>query len=239
MNPLLAETFRTEFEASAISLVELLPSLLAAVVLVAVGVFAGRKIQPTVTQIGRRIELDDRVHETPVGQLFPEDSESVSRTAGVLAKYYVVLLAVFAAATHLGLQFVTNWSEYVITYVPSLLAGVLVIVVGFFAADYVADAVRRSEPVRESGFSALVAGSTKVLVCFVGVVIGLDMMGLDVTILYTFAQAFAFAAGLAIALAIGIAFGWGGKDYVADNVDDWFGQPTDAPADQAPMADDD
>ncbi|ELZ04041.1 hypothetical protein C481_04706 [Natrialba asiatica DSM 12278] len=64
-------------------------------------------------------------------------------------------------------------------------------------------------------------------------------MGLTVAILYAFGRAFAFAAGLAIALAIGIAFGWGGKEYVAANADDWFAQSPESRADPAAVSDDD
>lgn len=48
----------------------------------------------------------------------------------------------------------------------------------------------------------------------VAVTIALDTADLDTGIVET------FAASLAIALALGLAFGLGGKEYVADNIDD-------------------
>jgi len=48
------------------------------------------------------------------------------------------------------------------------------------------------------------------------------MMGVDVQILNTFAQAAAWGLAAGIALAIGIAFGLGGRDYVATNIGDWL-----------------
>lgn len=56
------------------------------------------------------------------------------------------------------------------------------------------------------------------------IVIGLDTMQVDVEILYIFAGAVAGGLGLALAIGLGIALGLGGRDYVAENIDDWVGQ---------------
>jgi len=55
-------------------------------------------------------------------------------------------------------------------------------------------------------------------------------MGIDVQILYVFAQAAAYGLGAGVAIAIGVAFGWGGKDYVHDHIADWVGTAEDATA---------
>lgn len=238
IQPLLIDSIGAEIEASIVSFVGLLPSLIAAVAIVSIGLYVGGKLQPIVGRTGRRIDLDEKVRQTPFGPLFPDGDQSVSHTFAVLVKYYVVLIAIFVAAGWLGLQFVTGWIEDAISYVPSLAAGLVILTVGFFVADYVADVVRRSEGVQQSNVSAVVAGFTKGFLYFVVTVIGLDTMGVNVTILYTFAEAFAYAAGLAAALAIGIAFGWGGKDHVAENVDDWMASSKDATSDAKAPADD-
>ena len=238
MQPLLVDNIQAEIEASIVSFVEFLPSLIAAVAIVYIGLYVGGKLQPIVGQTGRRVQLDEKIRQTPFGPLFPAGDQAVSHTFAVLVKFYIVLIAVFAAAEWLELALVTDWIEGAISYAPSLAAGLVILTVGFFVADYVADVVRQSEAVEQSNFSALFAGFTKVLLYFLVIVIGLDTMGVNVTILYTFAEAFAYAAGLAAALAIGIAFGWGGKDHVAENLDNWMASSKDAASDTKAAADD-
>ena len=46
----------------------------------------------------------------------------------------------------------------------------------------------------------------------------------DVEILYIFASAVAGGLGLALAIGLSIALGLGGRDYVAENIDDWANQ---------------
>jgi len=58
---------------------------------------------------------------------------------------------------------------------------------------------------------------------FTAVVIGLDTMGIDVQILYVFANAIAWGLAAALALGAGIAIGWGAHNYVAENIDRWMG----------------
>lgn len=64
-------------------------------------------------------------------------------------------------------------------------------------------------------------------------------MGIDATVLHTVARAASYAVGFAVALAVGTALGWGGKDYVADNVDDWVERSTAVGSGSKPVTGDD
>jgi hypothetical protein len=62
-------------------------------------------------------------------------------------------------------------------------------------------------------------------------------MGIDTAILMTFAQALSWGLAAAIAIGVGVALGWGGKDFVAKNIDGWAnsarsaGGPSASPSD--------
>jgi len=60
------------------------------------------------------------------------------------------------------------------------------------------------------------------------IVIGLDTMGINVEILYVFAQALAWGIAAAVAIALGISFGLGSRGYVDDNIDRWMGNAREA-----------
>lgn len=47
-------------------------------------------------------------------------------------------------------------------------------------------------------------------------------MGIDVGILYVFAEAFVWGFAAAIAIGVGLAIGWGGHTYVEENVGRWM-----------------
>ena len=222
MTPFIVDTIREEIASIIGDAIGFIPDLFVLVVLLVLGYLLGTLVGRVVERVGRRVRLDEKIKGTLLGALFAEDEGSVSGAFALVAKWYIVLLALFAAAEHLGFTFLTDWLDRLLAYVPALIAGVLIIVVGVFVADRIGEVVRRSAGAEELGLSNALAGGTKAFLYFVVVVLGLATMGVDVTILETFALAFAGALGLALALAIGIAFGWGGKEYVAENIDEWL-----------------
>lgn len=221
MNPLVIDAVQTELEAAVVDFASFLPAFVVALVILAVGRYVGAALEPVVRRIGQRSHADEKIAETPLGVLFPDRPGAVSETLGVLVKYYVLLLAAFAAVDYLGFQVVTEWFEGAIGYVPALAGGLLILALGFFVADYAVSAVRNSEVIADTAYEAHAAATTRTLLYFVVLVIGLDTMGVNVGLLYAFADTFALAIGIALALAVGIALGLGGKEYVAENIDDW------------------
>ncbi len=229
-----------------IGFVDFLPTLVGVGLLAWLGLFLGRKIGPMVRNAGGRVGLDEIVRETPFGALFPSGSDGVSKTFGALTRYFVVLLGIvlalewFAQRTSGSTTWqAIGWVEEFVVFVPPIVIGLIVLFVGFFLANWATEQVRDSPAADRVGDPAVLAGGTKAFLYFVVLVVGLDTMGVDVTILHTFTQAFAFAAGIAVALAVGIAFGWGGKDFVAENIDDWFDRSSDVARETTAPSDDD
>ncbi|SFB80617.1 hypothetical protein SAMN05444422_102115 [Halobiforma haloterrestris] len=243
---MLATRIRASIESNLVGFVDLVPTLFGAVLVVSFGVFLGRKLQPKVADAGRRVEIDETVRATPFEALFPDGSDGVSRTFAVFLKYYVALVGVFAAIEWVAARtamsstwLVSTWGQDLLAYVPPIVIGIVVLFVGFYLANWGTEQVRHSPATEQLGFAPVLAGATKTILYFLVLVIGLETMPIDAGILHTFGQAFAYAIGLAAALAIGIAVGWGGKDYVAENIDDWFAQTRDAAGETKAVTGDD
>lgn len=212
---------RGAFESAILDAIGILSEVLVAVVILVIGWFIAGKIGDVVERIALRANFDGTVSETPLGVLFGDRNGAAAVAIGTLVKYYIFLVAVFAALDHIGFTVLTQWIEGAVSYVPVFLGGLIVLIVGFYISDFAVDSVRKSTTAQKSGFPAIFADVTKTLLYFVVIIIGLDTMGVSVGILYTFGETFVLALGLALALAVGIAFGWGGKEYVAQNIGDW------------------
>lgn len=205
-------------------MIQFLPRLVAALLILLIGWFVGRAIGALVERLTDSVELDRAVATTPVGQILGGTEDAVSNAFGTLAAWFVYAVAVLAAADVLAVAVLSNWIARAVSYLPAFIAGVLVIVIGFVVADFVGDAIERTRASTEAVYRSWFATATRVFLYFTVIVIGLDTMGVDVTILTLFAQALAWGLALAIALGVGIAVGWGGKDYVSDNIDRWMGR---------------
>lgn len=208
------------------SVIEVLPRLIGALLLLLVGWLIGRGVYRLVARTSMRLELDRLVGDTPLGRVFGRREGAISHGLGRIGAWFVYGIAILAAASILDIQTLSEWISVAVTYLPAFVAGALIIIGGFILADFLADIIARTETVTDTRYTELFADGVRVFLYYISLVIGLSTIGIDVQILNTFATAAAWGLAAGIALAIGIGFGWGGKDYVAQNIDSWVSRGT-------------
>ncbi|MGQ3412437.1 mechanosensitive ion channel family protein [Natrinema sp. LN54] len=206
----------------AAELITFLPRLIGALIILAIGWVLGRVAAGIVRRLADGIELDRMVLETPLGRILGGTERAVSSAFGSLAKWFVYGLAILAAANALAIATLSQWISTAVSYLPAFIAGLLVITFGFVVADFIGDAIERTRAATETAYTSWFANGARMFLYFTAIVIGLDTMGIDVAILYVFARALAWGLGAALAIGAGVAFGWGGKDYVSENIDRWM-----------------
>ncbi|MFB6079582.1 MAG: hypothetical protein ABEJ81_01070 [Haloferacaceae archaeon] len=207
-------------------IVNFLPRLLGALLVLLIGWIVGRVIGGVVRRLADRTDVDRLVMNTPLGGALGGTPKAVSGSLGRIAAYFVYALAILAAADALSITLLSEWLATAVAYLPAFVAGALIIVLGFVLADFLADVVGGTETLTSVRYTEAFADGLRIFLYFVVVVVGLDTMGVDVQILYLFAGALAGGLALGAALAVGIAFGLGGRDYVASNIGTWLpGRP--------------
>ncbi|WP_227353619.1 mechanosensitive ion channel family protein [Haladaptatus salinisoli] len=216
--------------------IALLPRLVGAIVILLIGWVIGRAAAAVVRRIADRVQLDRMVLDTPLGRMMGGTEGAVSSALGKLAAWFVYALAILAAANVLAIATLSQWVATAVSYLPALIAGLLVIILGFVVADFIGDAIMRTRAATHTAYTQWFATGTRIFLYFTAIVIGLDTMGIDVGILYVFARALAWGLAAAIAIGVGVAFGWGGRDYVAEHIDNWMtsaqqGTPSPQPSD--------
>jgi len=185
-----------------------LPSLIWAILLLAAGWLLARLLRVLAV---RGMQLAETLIERMAGP----SRIKVGRSANVLGTivYWVVLLFFVTAATSaLGLQTFTDWLSRLLDYLPTLAAGVLIIVAGYILAGFVADVVRatagRLEPAQRNALARLAQSATLVA----AILVGADQIGIRVTWI-------AILAAVVIAAVLGgvtIAVSLGARGYVAN-----------------------
>ncbi|WP_049931133.1 mechanosensitive ion channel family protein [Halosimplex carlsbadense] len=210
-------------EETVAGVVAFLPRLVGALVVLLVGWAVGTAVGSAVRSLTDRIGLDTMAMDTPLGRIMGGSRRAVSSTFGELAKWFVYALAILAAANVLAIQVLSEWVTTAVSYLPAFVAGLAVIVLGFVVADFIGDAIMRTRAATQTAYTSWFATGTRMFLYFTAIVIGLDTMGIDVGILYTFAEAFAWGLAAAVAIGAGVALGWGGHSYVAENIDRWMG----------------
>ena len=187
-----------------------LPSVLGAILLLIVGWALARLLRALTT---RAVLLLDRLLSRiggPGGERF-----RVGRASAVLGAvvFWVVLLFFVAAATQvLGLQAFTDWLARLIDYLPTLIAGVLIIAAGYIVSRFVADLLLATATRLAHTQRLALARVTQVLILVGAILVGADQVGIKITFLAIFAA----GAAAIIVGGVALAVGFGARDYIAN-----------------------
>jgi hypothetical protein len=202
-------------------LVDLTPAVLGAVLVLVIGWIAGKALGRALSKVLDKVGVDDALRKTVIGKAMERSGMKIVRFFDLLIQWLVYLIAILAAVDILNITVLSNFMNTVVQYVPSFIAGLFIVIMGFIAADFVGDSVKAVGKEANVEFSSIAGDAIKLFLYFIVIVVGLSVMKIDVQILYIFANAAAWGTALGIGAAIAIAFGWGFKDYVAKNANTW------------------
>jgi len=139
--------------------------------------------------------------------------------SGIFAKivYWMIMLTVLNIFfSKLGITAVTELFDKVVAYLPNIIVGMILLLVGLWLADLVKNLVTAplaANNVKQAGLAGNIA---KGLVLFIVGSMVLQQVGIGTSIIDNITGSFFNALGYGAALAFAIAFGWGGKDWAAD-----------------------
>ncbi|QCC49159.1 mechanosensitive ion channel family protein [Halobellus limi] len=217
-----------------------LPVVLGAIVVLVIGFIVGRIIGDIVAGVVGGFGIGPYLAGTPL-EKFGDTEGEFGRIVGLLVTYYVYLLTLVAVADILAIDALSSLLDTFAGYLPALVGGLLVLLVGIWIAERAADIVDETGEGRLVHATSLVV---KVLIYYITITIAVATIGFEIAVLTNLFTAFvvAFFGALAIALAIGIglAVGLGGQDYVAENIDGWVEssraaiEPTDSTSEEEP-----
>ncbi len=199
----LAETFATFSR----EIVEHAPQLVGAVILLFLGWFVGHVLS---MGTGKLIEGFDSLFRR-VGQPEGERQERIRRSYSVVIRktvfWIVMIFFITAAANTLGWKMFSDWMNKVVLYLPNLVAGLLIILIGFLlSAGARAATLSTAESIGVQQ-SSLLAAIAQVVILFTALVIGVQQIGIDVGFLTTLMIVVigVFLAGGVLAFSLGSA----------------------------------
>ena len=187
------------------SAVEFLPQLSVAILVLVVGWIVARLLRALTLRLAKGA---DRLARSAGLTSAMEARKLRVSSAAILSEvvYWVVILIVIAVATNqLGLRMFAHWLDQLVSQLPNILSGIAIIVAGVVIANLVKDAIvafTQSMPRAQGEALARVA---QVVTLIVLALMGIDQIGIDVTVVSTVVAIVvgAFLGGLSLAFGIG------------------------------------
>jgi len=131
---------------------------------------------------------------------------------GEIVFWTVILVSLTAATNVLGLQMFAGWLDRLISYLPKILSGVLIIFAGVVLANIARDSVLAGFGRLTDSQRLFLARAAQGATLTILVIVGVDQIGVDITVVVT-----AFAITLACLFGgLSIAFGLGARGYVSN-----------------------
>ena len=199
-------------------IVMFLPRLLAALGILMAGFAIAKMVERGTDAALHRIGFDRWMREGGVSEALERAGTRLDPST-VLAKlvfWTVMLLVILLAADALGIQAVNALFGELVAYIPSVIAAVIVLVLGILIGEFVKDLVLASAGGLPGGTT--LARAAKASVIMLAVFMALDQLEIAQDIVLV---SFIAVVGAA-ALAAGIAFGLGGKEIAAEIARDWY-----------------
>ena len=178
-----------------------IPHIIAAGLILILSYVVARFVANLVVEVVSGTGVDDIPAKLDVQRFL--GTTKVSCVVGYLIVFFTMLFAVSEAANHLGFEQVSGLIAIFIYFGANILLGAVILVIGFWLANIVANVVQRGE----NNSARWLGNLVRVLIMGLVVAMGLRAMGIADSIVNL---AFGLILG-AVAVAFALAFGLGGR----------------------------
>ncbi len=187
-------------------LVNLLPGLIIAILILIIGYVVayvvGHGVRLLLVKIGFERQVEKAKMTKAIGNI------RVSAVLGELTKWYIFLIFLSTAVDVVELGTLSTILRQFVLWVPNLIASALILIFGLFVAHYISIKIRQHSNMVGAKTLSTIA---YIVITTVVTLIGLEQIGINVSILTNAFLIVVAALGLGFALAIGLSFGLGTK----------------------------
>jgi Conserved TM helix len=190
-------------------LVAFLPNLFGALLLLLLGYIIAKVLAGVTRRALGRARFDAAIHRDPTGQWIKRVIPNPSNLAGAIVFWAVFLGAVSIAVDVLGIEALENLLAAIYSYLPNVLAALLIFIVAVAIAAGAATLAQKF--LGDTTLGRIVSTVAPILVLAIATFMILDQLKIAETIV-----TITYAALLgALALGSALAFGLGGRDVAA------------------------
>jgi hypothetical protein len=195
-----------------------LPALLGAFVVMVVGILVAVGLEIAATRVLQAIRFDQALSYLGLEEYFKRAKMELKGSwfVGRVVFWFMILVFTLAASDSLGLYAFSAFLQQVLAFIPSLAAGVLILLAAFAFAKLAKRLVSASVAASRLHASKFLGSLTYWSIVIFGLMAALEQLGISLMIV----QALVYGIIAAVSLATGLAFGLGGRESARDMLDE-------------------
>ena len=223
-----------------------LPPFAAAIAILIAGYLLARLLERWTDALLKRLNFNKMADAGGISEAMGRTGTRLDpiHAVGKLLFWLVMLVVILLASTALGLESIREMFGTMLSFIPTLIAGIVIVILGMILGEFVRGVILASAG-SVSGVPT-VAKMAKGAVVVIAVFMALQQVGVAEEIV---TAAFTLTLG-AVALAVGLAFGLGNRDLAGEITRRWYEEgrrrdrrrtdrqgPNTPPGDEPPMLD--
>jgi len=190
------------------------PKILAAAVLLAIGLVAGKVAARVVEKAAKKIMQKANLQNAAKSHLI-EETVGKFDSAHLIAstvKWFVYLFFIVAAINALQLTQLTSALTSLWLWIPNVLAFVLIVIIGSVIANYIIKWVNHELVVHHYGGTRYIGVGVKAVIYSIVFAVGLTQIGIGQSVIPTLVAAYSWSIAVALGAAIAVGLGFTLKD---------------------------
>jgi len=205
------EVLTLSFQNLWVGVVNFVPNLVIAIVILVLGWLVGALIGRAIWQVFKSLKVDDALRQAGFESFMHRGGVNLDSGAfvGGLVKWFVVVIFLIAALDVLGLTQVNFFlQDVVLGYLPHVLAAALVLLVAGVIGDVTGRVVVTAAKTAGVDSAHFVGAVAKWAIWVFAILVALSQLGIAAA----FSQTLFTGVVIAVSLALGLSFGLGGQE---------------------------
>lgn len=202
------------------SFLRILPTILGAIVIFAIGLVVAYWVKRLVMELFRLIKLDSLMASAGVDRYLKraDFKKGLSEILGMIVEWLIVLVFFLAVVDILGLTVVSQVLASLLGYIPNILAAALIFAAGYIVSGLLDGIVRGAVASLDKDIARPTGKLARWVVMLVAFFAAVDQLQIAQGLIATFFQGLTYT----IVLVVGLSVGLGAKDLVSRALTDWY-----------------
>jgi len=212
-----SEVLSLSFKNLWLGVVDFVPNLVVAIVILLIGWGIGVLLGRVVSQVIKAIKVDEALRRAGVEDFLNKGGIGLNSGTflGALVRWFVILVFLVGALEVLKLSQVTVFLKDILDYLPQVIVAVLILIAAGLVADAMKKVVLSSAMAAEVSSARFLATITKWVIWVFAILVALSQLG----IASGFVQTIFTGLVVALSLGLGLAFGLGGQEAAGRVID--------------------
>lgn len=195
-------------------IVNALPNIVAALILLGIGYLVGRLAEIVVRKVTASLNVDQHWSRTGIGQATISSGWSLSRLLATAIKWFIYLFFIAAAVNVLQFQQVSEAINQVWLWIPNVIAFIVILAVGSLIVDFVGRWLQTELPRRGIVGGKTIGLATTGILYAIVLTVAVTQLGIGETILNSVITAMVWGIAIAVAIGFGVGLAYGLKDAI-------------------------